>query len=139
MQDGQIAEASGIVPTLTLTFRPPLPQTPMYTAGMVVIPEQFLKHGRMTELRYEKCSLANGLLKHVGGRVYSLPGPEHEVWRWTDEQGRTPPRCIGTRVKFADGTMYDGWVRDYATTTHYSMPILTLETAGGNAFWIRMR
>ncbi len=35
--------------------------------------------------------------------------------------------------------MFDGWVRDYATTSIYSMPILTKQTAGGNAFWIRMQ
>ncbi|MDD8051078.1 MAG: hypothetical protein PHG55_07010 [Verrucomicrobiota bacterium] len=146
MSDGKVADITGLKPTLTMTFRPPAVQpptlpnnTPAYVAGTVVIPAEFTKYGPITELRFEKCSVANGLLKHVGGLVYSLPGPEHEVWRWTDSQNRNPPRCIGTRVKFANGMMFDGWVRDYATTSIYSMPILTKQTAGGNAFWIRMQ
>ena len=39
---------------------------------------------------------------------------------------------IGTRAKFADGAMYDGFVRDYKGS--YPMPI----AKSGGAFWVKM-
>ncbi len=112
---------------------PPVANNPRYAPGVVEIPAQFLKHGSFVELRFEKCSLANGLLKPTSNPlVFTLPPPSDEVWRWTDEQGRTPPRCIGTRAKFADGSLYDGFVYDYQGS--YPMPISTT----GRAFWVKM-
>lgn len=112
---------------------PPPTNNPRYAPGVVEIPAQFLRHGSFVELRFEKCSLANGLLKPTENPlVFTLPPPADEVWRWTDEQGRTPPRCIGTRAKFADGTLYDGFVYDYHGS--YPMPI----SSSGRAFWVKM-
>jgi hypothetical protein len=116
-------------PTVT---HPPT-NNPRYAPGVVEIPAQFLRHGNFVELRFEKCSLANGLLKPTENPlVFTLPPPSDEVWRWTDEQGRTPPRCIGTRARFSDGSLYDGFVYDYHGS--YPMPISTT----GRAFWVKM-
>lgn len=112
---------------------PPATNNPRYAPGVVEIPAQFLRHGSFVELRFEKCSLANGLLKPTSNPlVFTLPPPSDDVWQWTDEQGRTPPRCIGTRARFSDGTLYDGFVYDYKGS--YPMPISTT----GRAFWVKM-
>lgn len=119
---------------------------PMYSPGKVVIPAEFLKHGAFRELRFEKCSLANGLLKKVDDVTYTLPGPEHEVWRWTDGQigkDRKKP-CIGTVAKFADGSQFNGYVDNYKGpdpnrpgTGSYPMPIIKIGQSS-KAFWVRM-
>jgi len=112
---------------------PPATNNPRYAPGVVEIPAQFLRHGSFVELRFEKCSLANGLLKPTSNPlVFTIPPPSDDVWRWTDEQGRTPPRCIGTRARFSDGSLYDGFVYDYHGS--YPMPI----SSSGRAFWVKM-
>jgi len=106
---------------------------PRYTPGEVEIPAEFLRHGAILELRYERCSLANGLLVHKSGYVYSIAPPSDPIWRLTDERGG---KGIGTRARFADGTMYDGWVRDY--TDSGPMPLVPPELGRGFAFWVKV-
>ena len=97
--------------------------------GEIEIPAEFLKHGQITELRFQHSSLANGLMKKKTDTVYSIPKPDHEVWQ------KTEGAAIGTKARFADGTIYDGYVRDYRQS--YPMPIKS-EPPHGQAFWIKM-
>ncbi len=101
---------------------------PSYSPGRVVIPAEFLKHGTMIELRFQHCSVANGMMKKVSSTVYSLPAPSDPIWTI---------RQIGTKAKFADGAVFDGYVRDYRSS--YSMPIQKIGSTSGGAFWVRMQ
>jgi hypothetical protein len=135
----EVAEVS--VETAPVPVPPPEPvqtvevaeNNPRYSPGEVEIPAEFLNHGRIIELRYERCSLANGLLVHKSGYVYSIAPPSDPIWRLTDERGG---RGIGTRARFADGTMYDGWVRDY--TGSGPMPLVPPDLGRGFAFWVKI-
>jgi hypothetical protein len=122
-------------PTPTPTPTPtPSPNSPRYSPGEVVIPSEFLTHGTMTELRFQYCSVANGRMKKISSTVYSLPPPSDPVWSQTGANGSTE---IGTRAKFADGAIFDGYVRNYNMS--YSMPIQAIGRTSGGAFWVRMK
>lgn len=102
-----------------------------YAPGRVVIPAEFLAHGAMTELRFQHCSVANGLMVKLSSTVYSIAPPTHPVWT------KTTGTAIGTKAKFADGAIYDGYVHDYHVS--YSMPVQKLGATSGRAFWVRMQ
>ncbi|HAL91579.1 MAG TPA: hypothetical protein DCM68_00950 [Verrucomicrobia bacterium] len=111
---------------------PPVATSPSsYAPGRVVIPAEFLAHGAMTELRFQHCSVANGLMVKLSSTVYSIAPPTHEIWL------RTSGTAIGTKAKFADGAVFDGYVHDYRAS--YSMPIQSVGATSGRAFWVRMK
>lgn len=109
----------------------PTGNSPRYSPGQVVIPDAFLAHGTMTELRFQHCSTRNGLMKPLSSTVYSLPPPSDPVWR------QTSGTAIGTKARFADGAVYDGYVHDYHGS--YPMPIQPLGATSGRAFWVRVQ
>lgn len=104
---------------------------PSYAPGQVVIPADFLAHGKMTELRFQHCSVANGLMVQQTGQVYSIVPPTHEIWT------KTVGSQIGTKARFSDGAIYDGYVNDYHGS--YPMPVQKLGSTSGRAFWVRVK
>ncbi len=104
---------------------------PRYTPGEVELPAEFLKYGTITYLRFERCSIRNGLLVQRSALVYSIAPPSDDVWRQTDAEGH---KDIGTQVRFADGTRLDGYVKDYHGS--YPMPLLP-QGQHSHAFWER--
>ncbi len=122
---------------IPVTAPAPAPTPPVtasassYAPGRVVIPAEFLAHGAMTELRFQHCSVANGLMVRLSSTVYSIAPPTHPVW------DKTTGTAIGTKAKFADGAVYDGYVHDYHVS--YSMPVQKLGATSGRAFWVRMQ
>ncbi len=119
-------------PEPDVTPPPVVADDPYYSPGEVKVPADFLNHGGITYLRFQHCSIANGLLVETAPLVYSIPPPEDPIWRKTDEFGCTD---IGTEVRFADGTVYDGYVTDY--NGEYPMPLLPKDDCHGPAFWER--
>lgn len=135
--ESAVPEHEAEVPSPPMPPSPVIPAPPVsgnnprYSPGEVEIPAEFLKHGKILELRYERCSLANGLMKQKTSTVYSIAPPSHPIWRQTDADGSVG---IGTRARFADGAIYDGFVRDFNGS--YPMPIRSA-SPWGSAFWAR--
>ncbi len=94
-----------------------------------MVPAEFLSHGTCLDLRIENCSVANGRMKKVSETVYSIPMPDSTVWAVHGDGSID----MGTIAKFADGSVYSGFVKNRYGS--YSMPVLT--TGHSGAFWVK--
>ena len=117
------------------TDQPTIEDKPSYAPGKVVIPLEFTRHGAIRELRFQRCSVANGKLKLLHGLTYQLPLPtDPDFANWTAENGGNP--AFGCKAKFGDGTVFDGYVHDYRGS--YPMPVQKIGHTSGRAFWVQL-
>ena len=112
---------------------PVVNSNPRYSPGFVEVPADFLNHGSIKELRYGTFSVAKGQMKPVAGSKtqYTIPMPTDPAWAWN-----APGTAFGTKAKFSDGSVFDGYVHD--RTGSYPMPLQQKGKTQGRAFWVKM-
>lgn len=109
--------------------------SPRYAPGTLVIPPEFLKHGKITELRLARVSVANGGLKQVSGRptTFTVKTPSDPAW----QEFANGASASGSRCKCSDGSMWDGYLHNNTETV--PMPIYPMGQTKGHAFWVKVK
>lgn len=107
---------------------------PCYAPGKLIIPSEFIQHGKITELRLARVSLANGGLKAVAGSptTFTVAAPGDAAW----QEFANGAVSTGTRCKCADGSQWDGYLHN--NTESVPMPILDNNNLHGHAFWVKL-
>jgi hypothetical protein len=105
--------------------------SPYYKPGEVELPIEFTRHGGIVSVQIGPCKLSNGLVKPTSSPTrFTLPPPADPAWG-VFASGKTD---TGTKVVCKDGKAWEGYLKDNRESV--PMPLLTLSTMKGHAFWI---